>query len=104
MVHLAATIHSLVPLQEVGCGGTAYVELEEAEHGHLHREDILLRVRLVGDKYEVPDFRRVDFFELGSDEHGCDTDELQPLPRNCLLLQEPVDYVDGEEQRFGFQL
>ena len=80
------------------------LKVELREHVALHLQDLLARVRLVGDVHEVAALGRVDLLVLGRDEHRRDADQLQVAALDLLLLEVAIDQVDGQVQGLRHQL
>mmetsp|Transcript_22053 Transcript_22053/g.50395 ORF Transcript_22053/g.50395 Transcript_22053/m.50395 type:complete len:242 (+) Transcript_22053:122-847(+) len=85
-VGFAAAVHSLIPLQEVHSGRSADHEVQGGKHRHFHLDNFLLGVCLVRDIHKVVDVRRVQLLELGRDEEGGYTHQLQVPPHRASLL------------------
>mmetsp|Transcript_31396 Transcript_31396/g.74897 ORF Transcript_31396/g.74897 Transcript_31396/m.74897 type:complete len:221 (+) Transcript_31396:417-1079(+) len=83
----------------MGHRGPAELEVQGPEHGHLHVQDILLAVGVVRDVHKVLDLGRVDLLELGGNEHGGHTAELELPPGHLPMRQVPVSEVHRHEQR-----
>ena len=88
------------PAQEVDRERFEQAELQRLEDLYLHLLDCVLRVGVVSDVDEVGARWREDFFDLGGEEHGGHTHQLQLGPRDRAPLhgKEPVDNGDGAEQ------
>ncbi len=91
------------PSKEVDRVRIAHVPVERLEDVAFSLEDLDLRVRRVGTVEEVRGAGGNDLFDLGSDEHAGDPDELELGEGDDALGEEAVDDVDAEEQRLGQQ-
>lgn len=87
--------------QEVDRVRVRQVEADDAEDVALGLEDLVVRVAAVRHVEEVLDRGAHDLLVLGRDEEGRDADELELDERHDAHRQEPVDDVDGEEDRLG---
>jgi hypothetical protein len=72
--------------------------LEEVPFG---AKDLFVAVATVGHVEEVLDGRADDLLVLGCDEEGGRADELELDEGDDPGGKEPIDDVDGEEERFG---
>eukprot|EP00037_Helgoeca_nana_P001387 m.26605 g.26605 ORF g.26605 m.26605 type:complete len:377 (+) comp11810_c0_seq1:154-1284(+) len=93
-----------VPSKEVQREGAAQVVVERLEKETLHRDDLLLCVRVVGDPHKVADLRWVHLLVLGRHEHRGDAGELELGAGDVLQGEESVNEVERHVQRFLLQL
>ncbi len=91
------------PLNKAISGGDVDVEVSRTEHRVLHVQDLSFGVGSVGDVHEVLYLGSIDFFVFRSDEHGCDSYQLQSGSLDVVLFEISVDQVDCQEQSFWEQ-
>ena len=85
--------------KEVDGVGVAEIPVDRLQDVTLGLKNLRLTVRGVGTVEKVTRRRRNDFFELRSDEHARDPDELKLGEGNDARRKEAVDDVDAKEQR-----
>ena len=79
-------------------------EFECYQNVFLHLKDLLLRVRVVSDEYEVFELGDVNLFILGRQEQSCYRNELEPCAHDLRFFEIAVDYVYCKKQRLWLQL
>lgn len=85
-----------VPLKEPEWGCDLDIEIESLEHLSLHLQDFLFGVGVVSNVDKISYNRRIYFFVFAGYEHSCNSDKLQFLSIDLLLVQVPVNEVDSE--------
>ena len=88
-------LHHSLEETVLGVGGN--VEVESPEDLLLHQQELLLLVRIVAYQNKIHCYWGINFFVFASNEHACDTQQLQfvfPDRKTllCSLAQEPVNY------------
>ena len=88
------------PPEKVEGDGLAEIEAESTNDLQLHLPDLGLGVGVVGDVDKVGTCWGVDLLDLGGEEHGGHTDQLQLRPgdRQTLDGEEAVHNGDRAEQ------
>ena len=94
----------MVAFQETIYGRERDFIVELLEDLELLSQDLLLRVSVVCDVYEILNFRHVDFFILGRDEHGGDAKELILAAWDFLRRTVSVNQVHSDEECLRLEL
>eukprot|EP00968_Pinguiococcus_pyrenoidosus_P014432 scaffold1307_cov200-Pinguiococcus_pyrenoidosus.AAC.121 len=103
--HAAIGVSGLeVPDEEVLQAGQRQPELQRAQDGGLHFEDLVLGVRPVRHVDQVAQLRRIDLFVLARQEKASDPDKLQAIARHLLDLKVTVDQRNAKMERLGVEL
>mmetsp|Transcript_15432 Transcript_15432/g.42428 ORF Transcript_15432/g.42428 Transcript_15432/m.42428 type:complete len:262 (+) Transcript_15432:335-1120(+) len=98
---LVAKVCALPAIEEVRGRWHADVKRKRRQHGALHLQNVVLRIRVVGDVSEFGNFGRSNLLEFGRNEHCNDADELKALPYDGRECHVAIDEVDREVQRLG---
>ena len=79
-------------------------EFDCLEHILLHSSHMAGLHGVTGHVREVAHDRRINFLELGGDEHGSDAQHLELIDPQDLQAEVAVDDVDRDEESFGEQV
>lgn len=75
------------------------LEVKRLQHDAFPFENLFLGISFLGHEDELFDGGCKDFLILGSDEHRCDTHELELDQRDNSFCEEAVDNVDSDPER-----
>ena len=95
--------HSPESLQESVGRWTRQLEIESVENVFLHLQDGLFCEFVFAHGKEISELWWIDFFILGSQEQGGDTEQMKLVLLDLLLAHELIDDVDGHVQAFWSQ-
>jgi len=95
--------HSPESLQESVGRWARQLEIESVENVLLHLQNSLFCEFVFTHGKEVSELWWIDFFILGSQEQGGDTEQMELVLLDLLLAHELIDDVDGHVQAFWSQ-